>query len=94
MTLRTACMDNLMQELRDTRATLTAKIDNSVQDLTVKLHHYEDLSKANNACLDIAEQSQATMGAQLSTLLATNSNTAAPTGIAPWPTTATPLAIT
>ena len=33
------------------------------------------------------------MGAHLSTLLATNSNTAAPTGIAPWPTTATPLAI-
>ena len=86
-------LDNLMQELRDTRATLTDKIDNSVQDLTAKLHRCEDLAKANSARLDIVEQSQATMGAQLSTLLATNSNTAAPTGIAPWPTTAMPLAI-
>ena len=86
-------LDNLMQELRDTRATLTAQIDNHVQDLTAKLHHCEDLAKANSACLDIVEQAQANVGAQFSTLLATNSNTAVPTGIAPWPTTATPFAI-
>ena len=56
-------LDNLMQELRDTRATLMAKIDNSVQDLTAKLHHCEDLAKANSAPLDIVKQAQATMGA-------------------------------
>ena len=86
-------LDNLIQELQDTRTTLTAKIDNSVQDLTAKLHHCEDLAKANSAHLDIVKQAQAIMGAQFATLLATNNNTAAPTGIAPWPTTAMPLAI-
>ena len=56
-------LDGLLLELRDTRAPLSTKIDDSVRDLTTKLRVCEDLATANSARLDSVEQAQVTMKA-------------------------------
>ena len=50
------CLNNLFTELRDTRATLLAKLDESVRDLTVKLLACEDMVTSQSAHLDKVEQ--------------------------------------
>lgn len=82
-------LDDMLHELRDTRVSLTTKIDESVRNINVRLHQCENLAKANSDCLGTVEQAQAAVGTQLATSLGKN---AVSTGAAPASTSTTPLA--
>ena len=68
---------DLLEELRDSRDTLSHKIDDSVSDLTTNLHNCEDIIAAQAIRIDIVEQMQVVMVAQLVALQAYTVNTAA-----------------
>lgn len=46
------CLDAVLHELRDMRASLQSKIDDSVRDLTTQIHQRESNFAANTARLD------------------------------------------
>ena len=61
-------LDNQFTELRNTGATLLARLGESVHNLSVNLHVCEDMLTSQSACLDKVEQAQVAIVAQLTTL--------------------------
>lgn len=63
-------LDDLFRELRDTRTTLLAKIDDSARDLTLRLQHCETLVTSFTTRLSDVERSRDTMAGQIAALQA------------------------
>ena len=68
-------LNDLFKELRDTRETVFTYIDNSVRELTTKLCDCENIITAQTAHVDIVEQMQVAMAAQLAALQPSTVNT-------------------
>jgi hypothetical protein len=63
-------IDDLFTELRDTRASLALKIDDSVRDITTKLRSCEDLLTATVERVVAVETAHTAMATELATLRA------------------------
>jgi hypothetical protein len=82
-------LNAVLHELRDTRASLSSKIDDSVRDLMNQIRQCESNVAANTARLDTVEQAQATMATQIAALQA--SMAFAQTAPVPAPTSPAPM---
>lgn len=71
-------LDQLFKELRDTKATVLTKIDDSVKELSARLRTCEDLVTGYCTRLSNVERAQETMAMQIATLQASLNASAAP----------------
>ena len=87
-------LDELFQELRDSRAALVTKIDDSMHDLAIKLHACEQQLTSHHDRLAAIERAQVTMETDIAALKASPAaGTQSTTAVTVTPNVPPPLAM-